>query len=280
MDIKRILQKHGFYFKKAYGQNFLTDEFLLDDIVTSAGITKEDTVIEIGCGAGTLTRAIAKHAGKVIGYEIDTKLTGILDEMLSDFDNVEIVFEDIMKQNIAEIEKNFSAGYYVVANLPYYITTPILMKFLEESKYVKGLVVTVQKEVALRLSAKENTADYGAITAMINLVGDAYLIKHIGREQFLPPPSVDSAVVKIVLNRDKFKLKSVETYREMVKIAFGNRRKTLCNNLMNSLKIARAQAEDILTSCDIDLLARGETLSAEKFVILSDYVYELRRKNG
>ena len=280
MDIKRILQKHGFYFKKAYGQNFLTDEFLLDDIVTSAGITKEDTVIEIGCGAGTLTRAIAKHAGRVIGYEIDTKLTGILDEMLFGFDNVEIIFEDIMKQNISEIEKDFKGGYYVVANLPYYITTPILMKFLEESKYVKGLVVTVQKEVALRLAANENTADYGAITAMINLVGDAYLTKHIGREQFLPPPSVDSAVVKIVINRDKFKPKSIELYREMVKVAFGNRRKTLCNNLMNSLKLTRAQAEEVLSNCGIDLLARGETLSAEKFVQLSDYVYDLRRKNG
>ncbi len=277
MDIKKLLHKHGFYFKKAYGQNFLTDEELLDDIVTSAGITKSDTVIEIGCGAGTLTRSIAKKAGRVIGYEIDVKLKDILSEMLADFDNTEIIFEDIMKQKMADFEKDFKDGYYVVANLPYYITTPILMKFIEEAKYVKGLVLTVQKEVAERLASKENTSDYGAITAMVNLVGDAEITKIITRDKFLPPPNVDSAVVKIVINRNKFSPKSVDCYRDCVRIAFGNRRKTLCNNLMTGLNIKRDKAEEILNAISIPLLARGETLSAEKFVELSDYIYEMNR---
>lgn len=277
MDVKRILQKHGFYFKKAYGQNFLTDENLLDDIVSLSKITADDVVVEIGCGAGTLTRAIAKKAKRVIGYEIDTKLQGILSEMLEDFSNVEIIYQDIMQMNMSEFEKPLKDGYYVVANLPYYITTPILMRFIEEAKFVKGLILTVQKEVAERLASKEGTSDYGAITAMVNLVGDASLVKIINRDMFLPPPNVDSAVVKIDINRNKFKVKDVKTYREAVQIAFGNRRKTLCNNLMNSLKINRENAEKILTDLDIPLMARGETLSAEKFVQLADYLFEMRK---
>ncbi len=277
MNVKRILQKHGFYFKKAYGQNFLTDENLLDDIVSLSKITADDVVVEIGCGAGTLTRAIAKKAKRVIGYEIDTKLQGVLSEMLEDFSNVEIIYQDIMQMNMSEFEKPLKDGYYVVANLPYYITTPILMRFIEEAKFVKGLILTVQKEVAERLASLEGTSDYGAITAMVNLVGDASLVKIVNRDMFLPPPNVDSAVIKIDINRNKFKVKDIKTYREAVQIAFGNRRKTLCNNLMNSLKINRESAEKILTDLDVPLMARGETLSAEKFVQLADYLFEMRK---
>lgn len=270
MELKQLLSKHGFYFKKAFGQNFLTDEDLLDDIVDKAQVNKDDKVIEIGCGAGTLTRAIAKKAGSVTGYEIDLNLKEILADSLEDFDNVNIVFKDVMKVSMPEIEKGLEKGYTVVANLPYYITTPILMRFLEEAKYVKKLVLTVQKEVAERFSAKPNTPDYGSVTAAINLVGYAKTVKIIGREMFTPAPNVDSAVVVIDIDRDKFKNADKVAYREVLKCAFGNRRKTLCNNLMQTFKISRDVAEGILIDLNIDKLARGETLSAEQFIALSE----------
>ena len=275
MEIKQLLNKYGFYFKKAFGQNFLTDEALLDEIVTLSGVQKDDKVIEIGSGAGTLTRAIAKQAGSVTGYEIDLNLREILADSLEDFDNVNIVFKDVMKVSMAEIEKGLESGYTVVANLPYYITTPILMRFIEDAKYVKKLVLTVQKEVAERFSAKENTSDYGSITAAINLVGYAKTVKIIGREMFTPAPNVDSAVVVIDIDRDKFKGVDKLCYREVLKCAFGNRRKTLCNNIMQTFKLSRDVVETALTDLGIDKLSRGETLSAESFVKLTDKLLSL-----
>ena len=193
-NLKFILAKHNLTLKKAFGQNFLTDESLLDDIVLKAGVTDKDTVLEIGCGAGALTAALAKKAKKVIGYEIDTRLKPVLNDTVGEYNNVEIVFSDIMKQNLNDVEKKLGGQYVLVANLPYYITTPIIMRFIEDAKNIKAMVIMVQEEVAYRLASKESTSDYGAITVAINLRGSAQVVLKVPREKFTPAPNVDSAV--------------------------------------------------------------------------------------
>ena len=274
MQVIQILKKHGFYFKKAFGQNFLTDEGLLDEIVDLSKISDMDDILEIGPGAGTLTRALCKKAKSVTCYEIDQNLKPVLEEVLQDYDNYKVIFKDIMKVSMDEIENAFPNGYYVVANLPYYITTPILMRFIEDAKKVKGLILTVQKEVAERLSAKAGSKDYGAITAGVNFVGEGEIVKILPRDLFTPAPNVDSAVVKISVNFEKFKGTSVVNYRETVKNAFAQRRKTLCNNLMNGFKLSRDTAERILEKLGVNKDVRGEVLSAEKFVELTHILQE------
>lgn len=269
-QLKSLLIKHGFTFKKAYGQNFLTDTALLDQIVHLAGVNDNDTVLEIGCGAGALTAALAKQAKKVIGYEIDLKLKPLLNETLSEFDNVEIVFSDIMKQKLEDVEKKLGGEYIMVANLPYYITTPIIMQFIENARNIKAMVIMVQEEVAERLAAKESTSDYGAITVGINLRGRAGIIMRVPREKFTPAPNVDSAVVKIDIEKNKFDGANFSAVREVVKCGFSSRRKMLINNIMNTYKLPRSEAEKVLIDSGISLTVRGENLTAEEFVSLSE----------
>lgn len=273
-NLKEILQKHGFSFKKAFGQNFLTDNDLLNDIVKKAGVTKNDTVLEIGPGAGALTKVLCDNAKRVVCYEIDTKLKPVLEDVLFGKDNVEIVFMDVLKEKMSDLEKKLGESYFVVANLPYYITTPIVMNFLEKAKNVKAMIIMVQEEVALRFSAKPGTPDYGAITVGINLKGSAEVIKKVGREMFTPMPNVDSAVVKITVDNDKFKGVNHDDVRNAVRIGFSSRRKMLVNNIMNSLKLDRVTAEKILLSANIDLKSRGETLSVEDYINLSNAIGE------
>lgn len=268
-NLKEILQKHGFTFKKAFGQNFLTDQTLLNDIVIKAGVTKNDTVLEIGPGAGALTKVLSDTAKRVVCYEIDTKLKPVLEDVLYGKTNVEIVFKDVLKEKMSDLEKKLGESYFVVANLPYYITTPIVMNFLEKAKNVKAMIIMVQEEVALRFSAKEGTPDYGAITVGINLKGNAEIIKKVGREMFTPMPNVDSAVVKITVDNDKFDGVDKDGVRDVVRIGFSSRRKMLVNNLMNSLKFDRQTAEKVLLDAGIDLKARGETLSVCDYINLS-----------
>lgn len=272
--LKSILLKHNFSLKKAFGQNFLTDTALLDEIAQKAGVTSDDIVLEIGCGAGALTSALAKKAKKVVGYEIDTKLKPILSEVLSDYNNVEIVFSDVMKVSLDEIEKKLGGEYVLVANLPYYITTPIIMRFIENAKNIKGMVIMVQEEVAYRLASNNSTSDYGAITVGINLRGKAEVILKVGREKFTPIPNVDSAIVKIDIERDKFKGADLSSVRNVVRCAFSSRRKMLVNNLMNTYKFSRDKAEEVLTKAGLSLTVRGENLSAEDFVNLSEVIYK------
>ncbi len=267
--LKLILQKHNLSLKKAFGQNFLTDTLLLDEIVEKAGVTKDDTVLEIGCGAGALTTALAKKAKRVIGYEIDLRLKPVLNDVLSGFNNVEIVFNDVMKVKLSEIEKKLGGEYIMVANLPYYITTPIIMRFLENSKNIKAMVIMVQEEVAYRLASKESSSDYGAITVGINLRGNAEVVLRVPRDKFTPPPNVDSAVTKIVIEKDKFAGVDYDAVRDIVRCAFSSRRKMLINNIMNVYKLSRSDSEQILTSANISLTARGENLSAKDYVELS-----------
>ncbi len=272
--LKSILIKHNLTLKKAFGQNFLTDTALLDQIVEKAGVKNDDIVLEIGCGAGALTSALAKKAKKVIGYEIDTRLKPVLNEVLSDYNNVEIVFNDVMKVSLDEIEKKLGGEYILVANLPYYITTPIIMRFIENAQNIKGMVIMVQEEVAYRLASKNSSSDYGAITVGINLRGSAEVILKVGREKFTPVPNVDSAIVKIDIEKDKFKGVDFNNVRNVVRCAFSSRRKMLVNNLMNTYKFSRAKAEEVLTEANLGLTVRGENLSAQDFVNLSEVIYK------
>ena len=268
MDIKSILKQNNFIFEKKFGQNFLTDMELLSSVVKKAGVDENSTVVEIGVGAGTLTIAIATKVNKVFGFEIDTKLKPILNETLKDFSNVEIIFKDIMKISTLELENLIGTKYTVIANLPYYITTPIIMKFIEEAENCEGIIVTIQKEVAMRICAKEGTSDYGAITASINAVADSEIIEYIGREKFYPSPNVDSAVVKITINKNKYEIKDIVKYRKLIKCAFTMRRKTLLNNLIKNYDISRNQVEEILVKLGLPIDIRGEALSSLDYINL------------
>ena len=274
MDLRSILERHGFEFKKQFGQNFLTDVNLLDSIVALSGIDENTTVVEIGCGAGTLTRAIAKKAKKVYAFDVDVKLQPVLAETLAGLENVEVIFRDFNKLNLQEFEKEIGE-YSVVANLPYYITTPLVTKLLEESDLVKSASIMVQEEVAFRFCAKEDTPEYGAITAAIALKGTSKIIKKVPRTMFMPRPNVDSAVVRIDFERGRIPVLDEKAYRQTVKCAFLNRRKTLENNLINYFGVSRETSKEILRVCGIEEKARGETLSPERLAGLAD---ELKRR--
>ena len=274
-SLKYLLAKNGLVLKKAYGQNFLTDRNLLDNIVLSAGVTDVDTVLEIGCGAGALTDALCRRAKKVVGYEIDQRLKPVLDEVLCEYKNVEIVFKDVMKEKLSDIEKKLGERYILVANLPYYITTPIVMRFLENSSKLKGMVIMVQEEVANRFAAKAGTSDYGAITVGINLRGSAEVVMRVPREKFTPAPNVDSAVAKINIENGKFLGVDMNAVRNVVRCGFSSRRKMLVNNLMNTYKLSRTDAEKVLNLANIPLSVRGENLTAEEYVNLCDAIKKM-----
>jgi 16S rRNA (adenine1518-N6/adenine1519-N6)-dimethyltransferase len=245
----------------------------LTSIVEASGITKDTTVVEIGCGAGTLTRALAEAAKKVYAFDIDRDLQPVLAETLAGLENVEVIFRDFNKLNLKEFEAEIEE-YTVVANLPYYITTPLVTKLLEESDKVQGLSIMVQEEVAERFCAKENTPEYGSITAAIALRGTAKIVKRVSRNLFYPRPNVDSAVVKIDFERGRVEVKDEKAYRQTVKCAFLNRRKTLENNLVSFFKLTREQAKEVLQKAGIDEKARGETLSPQAFALLSDVLVD------
>lgn len=276
-NIKGVLRQNEFSFKKQFGQNFITDKNLLASLVEGAGVTAADTVVEIGCGAGTLTRALAEKAKRVVAFEIDTKLQPVLAQTLSGLGNVEVIFKDFLKVRIDKFEEELGENYLVVANLPYYITTPLIMTFIEKSTRCKSISVMVQEEVAARLCATENTADYGAITAVIALRGKGKLIKKVPRTLFYPVPNVDSAVVRIDFTEDIIKVSDKELYKKTVHAAFSSRRKTLENNLVNAFSLSRPVAQQALTACGIDLKARGETLSPQQFATLSNYLSTLQK---
>ena len=274
-SVRAQLGEYGFKFKKAFGQNFLSDPFVLGEITEKAGVNENSVVLEIGCGAGALTKELAARAKKVVGFEIDERLKPVLKDALSGFDNTEVVFGDVMKRKLADIEKKLGESYVLVANLPYYITTPIIMNFLENGENVSSMTVMVQKEVAERLAAKPRTSDYGAITVGINLRGEAKIVMQVPREKFTPVPNVDSAVVRIDIDKNKFAKADKSAVRELVRKAFTSRRKTLVNNISSGYGTSKESAAKLLEKCGISPTARAEELSAEQFVLLSEAI-----KNG
>jgi len=267
MDVKQILKESGFRFNKQFGQNFLTDRVLLDEIVSDSA-ADGCTVLEVGAGAGTLTRQLSARADKVIAFEIDRNLEKVLQLTLADCDNVKVIIGDIMRYKMPQIEELCGGPFKLVANIPYYLTTPLIMMFVENSANVESMTLTIQKEVAERLTAQASTKDYGAITVAVNAVADVTLTRILPRELFYPVPNVDSAVVRIDMNRDKFDIPNKSLFRKTVKTAFAMRRKTLVNNLMVGFALNRNTAENILTSAGLKIGCRGEELSVEQFVTL------------
>lgn len=271
-DLQGLLTRHGFNFKKQFGQNFISDGNLLRAIVDLSGIDKDTTVVEIGCGAGTLTRVLSERAKRVVAYEIDRALKPVLAESLRGCENTEVRFADFSKVNLHALEKEIGE-YVVVANLPYYITTPLITRFLDEGQKVRRLVVMVQEEVADRLCATADTPEYGAITAALALRASAKVVKRVSKTMFHPRPQVDSAVVRIDFEDGRLPVKDIATYRLTVRAAFLNRRKTLENNLMRSFNVSRETAQEILASAGVPDKARGETLSPERLASLSDIIF-------
>ena len=271
MNISEDLKKHNFHFKKKLGQNFINDDHLLNKIVTAAEVTADDVVIEIGPGAATLTAALAKKAKQVIAVEIDQDLYPIIKERMADFANFELVCGDAMKVDFDKLAAKYGAkSYKIVANLPYYITTPIVMRLLEEGFKVDSIVIMVQKEVADRFSAKEGTKAYGAITVALNYYGEVSQAFNVPRSMFTPRPEVDSAVVCIKCWQDKpFKAIDEKLWRALVKAAFSQRRKTL-NNALKTLNLPTEVLKTALAEANVDPSRRGETLSVEEFVRLAN----------
>lgn len=272
----QFMKEHGISAKKKFGQNFLIDKRVLDRIIEGADISNDDTVLEIGPGIGTLTQALCNAAGHVIAVEIDRDMIPLLNENLSDHDNYEIINDDVLRIDLAAImqERGLSGRRIkVAANLPYYITTPIIMQLLESRLPISSITVMVQKEVADRMQAAPGTSDYGALSLAVQYYARAEINAKVPPNCFIPRPGVDSAVITLKcyeeppvdVNDDRYMFR-------LIKAAFAQRRKTLVNALKNdpSLKLTRDQVEAALTAMGIDLNIRGERLSLEQFARLSD----------
>ena len=273
MNINEIVKKYDFRFSKKYGQNFIGDENLLSAIVSDADVNGDDVVLEIGPGAGSLTKQLAKRAKRVVAYEIDKSLQPILADTLKSCENVEVIFDDIMEVSEDELRANVGDTFKIVANLPYYITTPILFKFLSCALDVKSFTVMVQKEVAQRICAKPHTSDYGALTVAVALKGDATITRIVNRNNFTPPPNVDSAIVKIDLV-NRYDVLRQDKIDSVVRGAFAMKRKTLINNLCSSLGLSRSDAEQLLLGLGLKSTVRAEELTAKQFVEICNALYE------
>ncbi|MFC0472873.1 16S rRNA (adenine(1518)-N(6)/adenine(1519)-N(6))-dimethyltransferase RsmA [Halalkalibacter kiskunsagensis] len=273
---KEILAKFGFSFKKSLGQNFLIDTNILNNIVEAANITSDTGVIEVGPGIGALTEQLAKKAKKVVSFEIDQRLLPVLDETLAPYNNVKIIHSDVLKANIHEVMSEEFQGIeevMVVANLPYYVTTPILMKLLEEHLPIKGIVVMIQAEVADRIAAKPGTKEYGALSIAAQYFAKAERVMTVPATVFVPQPRVDSAVLRLTI-RDEPAVKVTDEpyFFKVFHACFANRRKTILNNLVHNLgpKEKKQEIEEALSEAAIDPKRRGETLSLEEFGRLSE----------
>lgn len=270
-----LVKKHGFKFTKSLGQNFLIDDNIVDKIVAGAGIGPEDKIIEVGPGIGTLTREMASRAQNLMAVEIDKNLIPILEDTLGDYDNVKIVNEDIIKADIRGlIDENLGGGpVKLVANLPYYITTPIIMRFLEENINVTDIVVMVQKEVAERMNAQPGGKDFGALSVAVQYYCDTEIVAKVPRHLFVPQPNVDSIVIALRIRPErKYKVDDEDLYFKVVKAAFGQRRKTLLNSIYSMGNLAKDQVKEALEEAGIDPKRRGETLSLDEFAILSNVI--------
>lgn len=278
---KEILEKHGFSFKKSLGQNFLIDPNVLENIVSHASLTKKVGVIEIGPGIGALTEHLARKAGKVVAYEIDGRLLPVLADTLSPYDNVTVIHQDVLEADLrGMIEKEFE-GYeeiVVVANLPYYVTTPIIMKFLLERIPITGMIIMMQKEVADRITATPGTKAYGSLSIAIQYYMDATVAMIVPKTVFVPQPNVESAVLKLT-RKEQLPAEVIDEdfLFRVSKGSFVQRRKTILNNLQTSLPNGKEKKEILLAAFEevgIDPGRRGETLTIEEFAHLSNVLHD------
>ncbi|MCG1023961.1 16S rRNA (adenine(1518)-N(6)/adenine(1519)-N(6))-dimethyltransferase RsmA [Sutcliffiella horikoshii] len=277
---KEILDKYGFSFKKSLGQNFLIDTNILRNIVEYGEVSEKTAAIEIGPGIGALTEQIAKRAGKVFAFEIDQRLLPILEDTLSPYDNVTVIHKDILKADVTALIGEELKAYEdvrVVANLPYYVTTPIIMKLLQEGLPLTSITVMLQKEVAERMAAKPGSKEYGSLSIAVQYYTKAETVMIVPKTVFVPQPNVDSAVIRLIVRDEPpVRVKDEEFFFEVVRASFGQRRKTILNNLTSHLPDGKAKKQDIeaaLSNSSIDPKRRGETLSIEEFGALSDELY-------
>lgn len=275
-----IIERHQFDFRKKFGQNFLIDNNILEKIIESAQITKDDCVLEIGPGIGTLTQRLAEEAGEVIAVEIDKNLIPILNETLADYDNVTIINDDILKVDINGIvEEHGGRPIKVVANLPYYITTPIIMTLFEKHVPLHSVTIMVQKEVADRMQVGPGTKDYGALSLAVQYYAKPEIVTKVPAACFMPRPNVDSAVIRLTRYEDApVKVDDEAWLFAVIRASFNQRRKTLVNGLANAgnLPINRQQVEEVLAEMCLPASVRGETLTLEQFSELSNRLLKKR----
>jgi 16S rRNA (adenine1518-N6/adenine1519-N6)-dimethyltransferase len=272
---KEILAKYNMSAKKKFGQNFLIDSGVLENIVEAAGVTDEDCVLEIGPGIGTLTQYLAEAAGRVVAVEIDKTLMPVLDDTLSEYDNVTIINEDVLKVDIGQVAAEYNEGrpMKVVANLPYYITTPIIMKLFESGAPIESITVMVQKEVADRMTEGPGSKDYGSLSLAVGYYAEAEPVCDVPPSSFIPQPAVGSAVVRLSrYEKPKVRVRDEKYMFEVIRTSFNQRRKTLSNSLSNNpaLGVSREEVQAALEKMGMDEKVRGEVLSLEQFAELSD----------
>ena len=268
-----VLQKYNFIFQKKFGQNFLIDSHVLEKIVDAAQITHEDCVLEIGPGIGTMTQYLAESAREVVAVEIDKALIPILQDTLSAYDNVTVLNEDIMKVDVRRIvqERNQGSPIKVVANLPYYITTPIVMSLLENHVPVQSITIMVQKEVADRMQVGPGTKDYGALSLAVQYYAQPEVVAHVPANCFMPRPNVDSTVIRLTrYQKPPVEVKDEKHLFALIRASFNQRRKTLANGLANGLGISREQVTAALEEMGLSATVRGEALTLEQFADLSN----------
>lgn len=274
-----VLQKYDFVFQKKFGQNFLIDTHVLDKIVSAAEITKEDVVLEIGPGIGTLTQYLAYEAKEVIAVEIDKALIPILQDTLSAYDNVTILNEDILKVDIKKLveEKNQGRPIKVVANLPYYITTPIIMGLFESHVPVASITVMVQKEVADRMQVGPGTKDYGALSLAVQYYAEPYIVANVPQNCFMPRPKIGSAVIRLTRHaQPPVEVLDEKLMFRLIRASFNQRRKTLANGLKNDsgLSYSKEVIEEAIAACGFSPTIRGEALTLQEFARLANYLSE------
>ena len=275
-----VIQKYGFAFQKKFGQNFLIDPHVLEKIIASAGVTKDDMVLEIGPGIGTMTQYLAESAGRVVAVEIDNNLIPILQETLKDYDNVTVIHNDILKVDIAELAEKYNGGrpIKVVANLPYYITTPIIMGLFESHVPIDNITVMVQKEVADRMQEGPGSKNYGALSLAVQYYAEPYIVANVPPNCFIPRPRVGSAVIRLTRHKDApVQTKDEQMMFRLIRASFNQRRKTLQNGLNNAsdLHFTKEQIASAIESMGLPPAVRGETLTLEQFAKLTDLLVEL-----
>ena len=274
-----VIQKYQFAFQKKFGQNFLIDPHVLDKIIGAAGVTKEDMVLEIGPGIGTMTQYLAEAAGKVVAVEIDNNLIPILKETLADYDNITIINEDILKVDIKKLAEEYNGGrpIKVVANLPYYITTPIIMGLFESNVPIDNITVMVQKEVADRMQVGPGSKDYGALSLAVQYYAEPYIVANVPPNCFIPRPNVGSAVIRLTRHKEMpVQVTDPKLMFRLIRASFNQRRKTLQNGLNNAPDISFTKEQIIaaVESLGVPATIRGEALDLKQFAQLANYFTE------
>ena len=274
-----VIQKYEFAFQKKFGQNFLIDTHVLDKIIRAAGVTKEDMVLEIGPGIGTMTQCLAEAAGRVVAVEIDSNLMPILKDTLKDYDNITVINEDILKVDIKKLAEEYNGGrpIKVVANLPYYITTPIIMGLFESEVPIDNITVMVQKEVADRMQTGPGSKDYGALSLAVQYYAEPYIVANVPPNCFIPRPNVGSAVIRLTRHqKPPVEVRDSGLMFRLIRASFNQRRKTLQNGLNNSseLHYSKEQIARAIESLGVPATVRGEALTLEQFARLANYFTE------